>query len=388
MRGVENPINRSVDPGGCVRLGRVQYTHRILAILRVSLHILVAVLLLVGMFIDFNPLALVFGALYLAGTAAYNRGVEFSRRTAWGWLAAIVALWAALAFRSEAYVWLEFPLVMLAVFLLPTIAGLVASALLLTVTLLVTVPSSGLGGLIGPTIGTVLAVVIVHSYNRLRGEAEHYKQLALELEVAERSRGAAEERARLSREVHDTMAQGLSSIVLLGRALNKQIEDEKAREILTTIREVAKENLAEARRFVAVNAEGGSGEPPRRTLPEQVRALATAAQDRQRALGEPLEVQVNVVDVVGPAAEVAERVVREGLSNVVRHAHASKAVVTVDKLGETITVDVFDNGRGMSGTEGFGLRGLRARVEEAGGELSVEGNVLAATIPAQVKEAE
>ena len=79
--------------------------------------------------------------------------------------------------------------------------------------------------------------------------------------------------------------------------------------------------------------------------------------------------------------------VREGLSNVVRHAHASKAVVTVDKLGDTVTVDVFDNGRGMSGKEGFGLRGLRARVEEAGGELSVEGNVLAATLPVQRKEA-
>ena len=183
------------------------------------------------------------------------------------------------------------------------------------------------------------------------------------------------------------MAQGLSSIVLLGRALDKQLDDDTARATLTTIREVAADNLAEARRFVAVNAEGGGAEPPRRTLPEQVRALAQSAQDRQRALGEPLEVQVNVVDVVGPAAEVVERVVREGLSNVVRHAHASKAVVTVDKLGDTVTVDVFDNGRGMSGKEGFGLRGLRARVEEAGGELSVEGNVLAATLPIQRKEA-
>lgn len=369
----------------------MQYTNRILAVLRVSLHILVAVLLLVGLIADFDPLALVFGACYLAGTAPYNRGVEFSTRATWAWLAVIVALWGWLAYRSEAYVWLEFPLVMLGVFLLPTAAGLALSAVLLAATLAITVPASGISGAIGPAIGTVLAVIIVHSYTMLRGEAEHYKQLALELEVAERSRGAAEERARLSREVHDTMAQGLSSIVLLGRALDKQLDRDTAdaaREILTTIREVAAENLAEARRFVAVNAEGGSAQPPRRTLPEQVRELAKAAEDRQRALGETLEVQVHVVDVVGPAAEVAERVVREGLSNVVRHAHATKAVVTVDKLGETITVDVFDNGRGMSGPEGFGLRGLRARVEEAGGELSVEGNVLAATIPAQLKEAQ
>lgn len=366
----------------------MHYTNRMLAVLSVGLHLLVAVLLLVGLIADFDPLAVVFGAWYLAGTAPYNRGVEFRERAQWAWLAVIVALWGWLTYRSEAYVWLEFPLVMLGVFLLPTLAGLALSAALLATTLAVTVPDSGVSGAIGPVIGTVLGVIIVHSYTMLRGEAEHYKQLALRLEVAERSRGAAEERARLSREVHDTMAQGLSSIVLLGRALDKQLDDAKARETLTTIRNVAAENLAEARRFVAVNAEGGEGQPPRRTLPEQVRELARAAEDRQRALGEPLEVRVNVVDVVGPAAEVAERVVREGLSNVVRHAQASKAVVTVDKLGDTITVDVFDNGRGMSGKEGFGLKGLRARVEEAGGELSVEGNVLAATIPAQLKEAQ
>ena len=75
--------------------------------------------------------------------------------------------------------------------------------------------------------------------------------------------------------------------------------------------------------------------------------------------------------------------VREGLSNIVRHAGASKAVITVDKLGATATIDVFDNGRGISGKEGYGLKGLRARVEEIGGELSVEGNVLAATLPVE-----
>lgn len=72
---------------------------------------------------------------------------------------------------------------------------------------------------------------------------------------------------------------------------------------------------------------------------------------------------------------------REALSNVVRHAGATLAVVTVDKLDAQATVDIYDNGCGITGPEGYGLKGLRARVEEAGGELSVEGNVLAATLP-------
>ena len=88
-----------------------------------------------------------------------------------------------------------------------------------------------------------------------------------------------------------------------------------------------------------------------------------------------------MVDLPEPAASVAERVVREALSNVVRHAGASLAVVTVDKLGTQATVDVYDNGRGITGPFGYGLQGLQARVAEAGGELTVEGNVLAATLP-------
>ena len=103
------------------------------------------------------------------------------------------------------------------------------------------------------------------------------------------------------------------------------------------------------------------------------------------ALGEALEVRVHAVDLPEPAASVAERLVREGLSNIVRHAGASSAVVTVDKLGATATIDVFDNGRGISGPEGYGLKGLRARVEEVGGEMTVEGNVLAATLPLEGK---
>ena len=61
----------------------MQTTSRILAVLRVSLHLLVAVLLLVGMLGDFTPLALLFAAVYLAGTVAHNRGMEYSARASW-----------------------------------------------------------------------------------------------------------------------------------------------------------------------------------------------------------------------------------------------------------------------------------------------------------------
>lgn len=382
-------------------------TTRFLQLLRVSLHVLVAVLLavgLVGQLRGGGPAAAVtfsacFAAVYLAGTVWHNRGKAYPAWAPYAWLLLVAVLWVALVQISEDFVWLEFPLVMLACVILPKWWEIAAAAALLAVTLSATA-QGGPGAVVGPTIGTALAVFIVHAYQALRAEADHYRQMADDLRAAQHQRaeaehaaGVAEERARLAREVHDTMAQGLSSIVLLGRAMDKQLgASDPARETLDVIRSTASDNLAEARRFVAENSadtaavegtsEGaGEGAATRTPLPARLERLAGHAQDRQRALGEQLEVRVNAVDLPEPAASVAERVVREGLSNIVRHAGASSAVVTVDRLGETATIDVFDNGRGISGPEGYGLKGLRARVEEVGGELTVEGNVLAATVP-------
>ncbi len=374
-------------------------SNRILTTLRVSLHVLVAVLLAVGLlgtrsWLTF-AVAAAFAAAYLYGTVAQNRGYAYTLPQASVWLAVVIALWVALSLLSPGYVWLEFPLVMVACFVLPTWWAMGVTALMLAFTIFVSFPSSGVGGVVGPTIGTVLAIGIVHAYQALRGEAEHYRKVAadleaaqLELAAAEHAAGAASERARLSREVHDTMAQGLSSIVLLSRALDKELSridaSGSARETLTTIRETASDNLTEARRFVAGNAaptQSNGQETGQEHFIPRIERLARSAEARQRALGTPLEVRVNAVELPEPTASVAERVVREALSNVVRHSGARLAVVTVDKLGPRATVDVYDNGRGITGPEGYGLTGLRARVEEAGGELTVEGNVLAATLP-------
>lgn len=373
-------------------------TTRLLDFLRVSLHVLVAVLLAVGLVGQLRsdaPLAalalpLTFACVYMAGTVWHFHGKDYPAWAPYAWLAVVSALWVGLVQMSENFVWLEFPLVMLACVLLTTWWELAATAALLAVALTATAPGGGAGAVIGPTIGTVLAVIIVHAYQALRAEADHYRQMAEDLKAAQReaakaehAAGVAEERARLAREVHDTMAQGLSSIVLLGRAIDKQLpQGNPARETLDVIRSTASDNLAEARRFVAENS-ANTQAPKRETLPVRLERLARHAQDRQRALGEQLEVRVHAVDLPEPCASVAERVVREGLSNIVRHAGASSAVVTVDRLGATATIDVFDNGRGITGPEGYGLKGLRARVEEVGGELTVEGNVLAATLPVE-----
>lgn len=365
----------------------VNTTNRILTFLRVSLHVLVAVLLLVGVVSSgWNPLAICmavpFALLYMAGTVAYNEGKRFPRAAMYTWLAAVLALWVVMALHAAEFVWLEFPLVILVSVVLPTWSGIAVAALLLAFTLSITAPGAGIGGVVGPLLGTVLALLIYHSYRALRAEADHYKHLAYELQAthmelaaAEHASGVLEERARLSREVHDTIAQGLSSIVLLGRTLDKQITEPGAKQILDTIRATASDNLAEARRFVAVNA--GPAEP----LPRRLEELARGAEGRQQALGQRLTVDLNVEDVPEPAAGVPHDVGEPLAHDSLDDAGATRAVVTVEQLGDVATVDVFDNGRGITGPEGYGLRGLRARVAEVGGTLSVEGNVLAASIP-------
>ena len=378
-------------------------TSRILAFFRVSLHVLVAVLLAVGLFSIQDSrvpalticLAAVFAGLYLAGTVLHHRGKEFPRTAGWAWLAVVGALWMALVWSSTTFAWLEFPLVMLVCYLLPAPVGILVSLAAGAFTVFVMAPESDVAGIIGPTIGTLVAVVASFAYQALRAEAEHYRQLAARLEATQMElaesqyqAGALQERTRLAREVHDTMAQGLSSIVLFGRVAAGHLESGdparkgKAQEILCTIVDTASENLAEARRFVSANS------PEAAPLGERLEAVAASARSRQKAIDAPFDLTLvaNSADqITGAAADVVERVVREGVSNIVRHSHAGKAVVTVEKLGNVATVDVFDDGSGVKRPVGHGLTGLRARVAEVGGTLELEssprGTVLAARIP-------
>ena len=93
----------------------------------------------------------------------------------------------------------------------------------------------------------------------------------------------------------------------------------------------------------------------------------------------------------GRIKEVIVRAAQEGLNNVIKHAHASRAVVTLGLFEDAVTLDVVDNGCGLSASpsignkdHGFGLSGLRGRVESVGGTMNLEsgeGTALAVRIP-------
>ncbi|MGY1695199.1 sensor histidine kinase [Geodermatophilus sp. SYSU D00814] len=194
-----------------------------------------------------------------------------------------------------------------------------------------------------------------------------------ELATAERERGVLAERERLAGEVHDTLAQGYTSIVVQAQtaAALLRTDLDAARERLAVIEDVARDNLAEARAVVAAFrpvALDGS------TLVEALQRLAARF---ARETGLQVRVDTGALDGV-PALRTDEEVVllrgaQEALTNVRRHAAASAVVLRLARVGGQVSVHVEDDGVGFdpSSVTVSGLEGLRGRVAQVGGEVDV-----------------
>ncbi len=151
-----------------------------------------------------------------------------SRRAAAGWLAALGVIWLGLLALSSDGVWVAFPLYFLQLHLLPRRGGLVAVAATTAAAIGAFAAHQGaftVATALGPALGAAVAVVVVRGYQALYRESEQRRRLIEELTAtradlaaAQHAAGVLEERERLAREIHDTLAQGLSSIQLLLRA--------------------------------------------------------------------------------------------------------------------------------------------------------------------------
>ncbi|MEU7789514.1 sensor histidine kinase [Amycolatopsis sp. NPDC049159] len=257
-------------------------------------------------------------------------------------------------------------------------------------------------GLAGPTLHILLpmtAILIVfgilsgkfilHVIEESRARADLIAQLeASQAEVARLSReaGTAAERERLAREIHDTLAQGFTSIVTLAQAIESEVDTDPvaARRHAELATRTARDNLTEARAMVAALAPADltSG-----SLVDAVRRQADRLADEAG-----LSVRYEV-DSALPALPMAGEVVllrgaQEALNNVRRHAAASAVSVTLSVVDDAVRLSVRDDGAGFDPdrAEGFGLRGMRSRAEQVGGRLSVRsgpsGTELTLEVPA------
>ncbi|MFD4644546.1 sensor histidine kinase [Lentzea sp. NPDC058436] len=192
------------------------------------------------------------------------------------------------------------------------------------------------------------AVSRIAQQNEQRGELlQRIEALTLEAE-----------RARWSAEIHDTLAQGFTSIITLLQGAQPNVD---------LALQTARENLREARALVASNApsplDGSSLEDALRRLVSGVALPSTF-----RVIGDarPLTTAAEVVLL---------RTVQEALTNVARHSGASRVDVVMRFDEDGVSLEVRDDGRGFGDTlEGFGLRGMRARLEQVGGTLSLSSD--------------
>jgi signal transduction histidine kinase len=222
--------------------------------------------------------------------------------------------------------------------------------------------------LLGATLlGAYISAVITQSRARsvlIAELTETRVQLARERHDA----GVAAERERLSTEIHDTVAQGFTSILMLTQSARMTLErPDVLREKLDLIERTARENLAEARSLVAALW------PPDLRAGTVAEALQRMAQRHTRDTSVP--VSVEVTDPATPPrpehGPVLLRAAQEALMNVRRHANAA----TVRIVLTPNTMWVIDDGRGFDPEQehaGYGLPGLRSRVAGFGGNCTIE----------------
>jgi signal transduction histidine kinase len=220
---------------------------------------------------------------------------------------------------------------------------------------------------------------------RLEATLEENAGLHAQLLTQAREAGVLDERQRMAREIHDTLAQGLAGIITQVQAAQRVWSDPpQARPFVDRALALAKENLAEARRSVQAL------QPPQleeARLPDAVAELArrwageTEIRPRVEVTGEPVP--------LSPAIEVALfRVAQEALTNVARHSGAARVGVTLSYLGDVVLLDVRDDGAGIGDGDGrgFGLNSMRQRIRGVGGAVTVEstpgeGTTVSASVP-------
>ncbi|MDN4643287.1 sensor histidine kinase [Arthrobacter sp. PsM3] len=430
-------------PAGTATAGTTQAAV-ILRVLRVCLHsgfallLLVAVLRLLGTGLQGTDwlalgLALILAALYLLGTVLEKRHSadpsRFDPRPySQLWLGAVCLLWLLLIWVSADFVWLAFPLFFLQLHVLALRLALPAIALstVLVIIALWFHKGGADGGalqlpmVLGPAFGAAFAVVTGLGYRALYVEAENQRSAAEELrrtraELArsQHDAGTLEERARLAREIHDTLAQGFSSILLMGRAAESSLDDgdtATARGRLRTVQETASTNLAEARNFVrglqppalAENpAENLAENPPQDPLVNSLHRLCDKTETEAAARGTRLRCRFDLegtpVELPNPYSTTLLRAAQASLANVWVHASAGTAVVTLSFLGSEVAMDIYDDGAGFDPAQvtdaarrpdgsGYGLKSLQERVTALHGSLDIEsapgeGTVVAIRLP-------
>jgi signal transduction histidine kinase len=231
--------------------------------------------------------------------------------------------------------------------------------------------------LVSILLGFWISNIIEQSTQR-RQLIQQLEATRAELAAAKRREGIMAERQRLAREIHDTLAQGFTSIVMHLEAAEGALSDpQTTHKHIDRARSTARTSLDEARRVVR------DLKPDfldKHTLPEAIERIAvrwgqeTGIPVITKATGDPVPLHPNLEVTLLRAAQ-------EALHNILKHAQATQVQLTLSYISDVVILDVQDNGVGLEGAEpsslsgGFGLQAMRERVETCGGTLAVESDL-------------
>ena len=246
-------------------------------------------------------------------------------------------------------------------------------------------------------VSLVFAIVLGLWVTEIAERGEERARLVERLEAAQaelatthHTAGVLAERERLAQEIHDTLAQGFTSVVMLAQTTTAELDRgnaDAARDRAVQIEQVARHNLAEARALVAAF---GPADLQDATLAE---ALGRLAERFTRQTGVRVSVAAGTQEAASGLGREAQvvllRSAQEALANVRRHAGATSVTLGLTRADGGVRLEVADDGRGIApdAVEGQGLRGMRERARGTGGELTVDsvlgaGTTLRLTVPA------
>ena len=338
--------------------------------------------------------------------------VEMYRWGMWGrvaWMLGATAVWVADMTVSPVAVYWVFVLFFVALRAFDNWIGYAWVVVCLGIAIGMQVPTGlTLGGIMGPALSAVVVVAIAYAFDTITRVSRERQQLIDELLATrdrladtERAAGVAQERERLAHELHDTVAQNLSSIQMLLHSAEQDVrasglpEDKVQAPLrkMETARRAASNNLAETRAMIAALAPAPLTESSLRD------ALARVADDFGEAGGLDIGVEVDGEAVPLPMRVEAGllRIAQGAVSNVINHAEASIARITLTYAPDEVRLDVVDNGRGFdvnaqglkpSGLGHLGLDAMRSRAVELGGKLEIEsapGGPTALTVAVPVR---
>lgn len=347
--------------------------------------------------------ALAMLATYALGSISARRR-QPSVRAASVWLGVLLAEWIVLLLMTPDAAYIAFPLFFVALHVWGSWWGSVAVVGIAAIA----VGGLGLyggwraGSIIGPIVGAGVALLIGLGYQALAREQRRRTALLDELlatrgqlAATEHASGVLAERARLAREIHDTLAQGLSSIQMLLYAAERADPQQSGTQYIRLARETAATNLAEARRFVRELT------PPDLDDHRLGGALRRLADTQWRAQGLPVEVRVSdAVDLPMHVQTALLRIAQGAVANIIQHADATQATISLTVSREEIQFSVADDGRGFDAesafatphvrSDSFGLHATRERVDQLGGTLRVQsspghGTVLTVELSTEVR---